>query len=291
MAYVSADGALQKVHAGSRAEWPVEVSSSATEVKISFSITTGPGGDAPDWEVVLKDASGEELWGSYDNLPSVDIDVNGAAPRKLVLSAECPRGARYGDTVEVALTADSDGSPDTVSFKAVATRSIMILKTQVDQEKAVASALWDKYKRMVNSGSTEGMDFYAVLCPEGLRGYVFVEGMNTNRLNDEVRDIKKSKNFVKEGVGVTDRRDKYDMKNGEVSIEDVSPYLVPVSAVVGIVEGDIVELVNGPFKGEKARVQQIDQNKEEITVELIEAMVPIPVTVKGDSVRIIEKER
>ena len=67
--------------------------------------------------------------------------------------------------------------------------------------------------------------------------------------------------------------------------------LTPLSTVVGIVEGDLVELVNGPFKGEKARVQQIDQAKEEITVELIEAMVPIPVTVKGDSVRVIEKEK
>ncbi len=61
--------------------------------------------------------------------------------------------------------------------------------------------------------------------------------------------------------------------------------------MVGIVEGDLVELISGPFKGEKARVQQIDQTKEEITVELIEAMVPIPVTVKGDSVRVIEKEK
>ena len=52
-----------------------------------------------------------------------------------------------------------------------------------------------------------------------------------------------------------------------------------------------MELISGPFKGEKARVQQIDQTKEEITVELIEAMVPIPVTVKGDSVRVIEKEK
>lgn len=291
MASLSADTVVQKVSAGSKAEWPVDVSSLGSEVKISFSITAGPEEDAPDWEVVLKDSSGEELWGSYDNLPSVDVDVVGSNARRLVLSAECPRGARYGDTVEIALTADSDGTQDVATFKAVATKSIMILKTQVDQENAVASAMWDKYKRMVNAGSTEGMDFYAVLSPDGLRGYVFVEGMNTNRLSDEVRDIKKAKNFVKEGVGVTDRRDKNDMKNGEVSIEDVSPYLVPVSAVVGIVEGDIVELVNGPFKGEKARVQQIDQSKEEITVELIEAMVPIPVTVKGDSVRIIEKER
>ena len=52
----------------------------------------------------------------------------------------------------------------------------------------------------------------------------------------------------------------------------------------------LVEHVNGPFKGERARVQRIDQAKEEITVELVDAMVPIPVTVKGDSVKLIEKE-
>ena len=55
-------------------------------------------------------------------------------------------------------------------------------------------------------------------------------------------------------------------------------------------EGDIVELVAGPFKGEKARVMKIDETKEEITVELFEAMVRIPVTVRGDSVRVLQKE-
>ena len=141
-------------------------------------------------------------------------------------------------------------------FKAVATQSIMVLKTQIDQERSVADSLASK----ATSGEK---DIYAILSPSGLRGYVFVEGMNTDRLREKTRDIKKARSFI----------------DGEMS------------AVVGIVEGDIVELVNGPFKGEKARVQQIDQAKEEITVELIEAMVPIPVTVKGDSVRVIEKER
>ena len=51
------------------------------------------------------------------------------------------------------------------------------------------------------------------------------------------------------------------------------------------------ELFAGPFKGEKARVQKIDEAKEEITVELFEAMVPIPITVRGDHVRVIEKEK
>ena len=58
----------------------------------------------------------------------------------------------------------------------------------------------------------------------------------------------------------------------------------------GIAEGDIVELIAGPFKGEKARVQRIDESKEEITVELFEAMVPIPVTVRGDNVRVLQKK-
>jgi transcriptional antiterminator NusG len=56
-------------------------------------------------------------------------------------------------------------------------------------------------------------------------------------------------------------------------------------------EGDVIELIAGPFKGEKARVQKIDESKEEITVELFEAMVPIPVTVRGDHVRVLEKDR
>ncbi|MDP7538701.1 MAG: transcription elongation factor Spt5, partial [Candidatus Poseidoniia archaeon] len=30
--------------------------------------------------------------------------------------------------------------------------------------------------------------------------------------------------------------------------------------------------------------------KEEVTVELIEAMVPIPITVRGDHVRVLEKD-
>ncbi len=289
MVSVSGDAQLQKVHAGSKAEWPFSVSTDGSEVKITFSITTGPDSSAPDWDVTLCDASKEEIWGSYRSSSEIKVDAGGKAAKELFLCVECPRGARYGDTVDVTVTAD-DGGSDSISFKAVATQSIMILKTQIDQEKAVAQALFEKSNAKAKSSQSE-RDVYAILSPAGLRGYLFVEGMNTNRLNEAVRDIKKARGFVKDEKKNSRSEDRENETNGEISIEEISPYLVPVSAVVGIVEGDIVELVNGPFKGEKARVQQIDQAKEEITVELIEAMVPIPVTVKGDSVRIIEKER
>ena len=60
--------------------------------------------------------------------------------------------------------------------------------------------------------------------------------------------------------------------------------------MTGIAEGNIIDVIAGPFKGEKARVQRIDEAKEEVTVELIEAMVPIPITVRGDHVRVLEKD-
>jgi len=43
-------------------------------------------------------------------------------------------------------------------------------------------------------------------------------------------------------------------------------------------------------KGEKAQVQRIDEGKDQVTVELYEATVPIPVTVRGDQIRVLDSE-
>ena len=41
---------------------------------------------------------------------------------------------------------------------------------------------------------------------------------------------------------------------------------------------------------EKAKVVRLDEAKEDVVLELIEAAVPIPVTVKGDQIRLIQRE-
>jgi transcriptional antiterminator NusG len=73
------------------------------------------------------------------------------------------------------------------------------------------------------------------------------------------------------------------------TLPEVQHFLVPKPVVSGIEEGTIVELIAGPFKGEKAVVKRVDMAKEEITVELYESVVPIPITVRGDNIRIIER--
>ena len=262
---ITGENNLQKVHAGGKVEWPFSVSADASEVKISFSVIAGPDSEnAPEWNVTLYDNANGELWSNYRSKSEVSVDLPGRSPKEFVLEVICPKGARFDDNVNTEVTVDDGAGTASMNFKAIASQSIMVLKTQIDQERSVADTLYLKAVAEAQSNSTKPKDIYAILSPAGLRGYVFVEGMNTDRLREKTRDIKKARSFI----------------DGETDIEEVGPYLVPMSAVVGIVEGDIVELVNGPFKGEKARVQQIDPAKEEITVELIEAMVPIPVTVE-----------
>ena len=263
------EGGRKDVRAGSAAVWEFKLTSGSSSAAIRFDVSTGPDADnAPEWNVPLYDATGSELWSNYRSKSELEADIPDKKPKEFKLEVICPKGARYGDEVNITIAATTRDGTSALSFSAMARQSIMVLKTQMDQEKSVADSLMSK-------AQLGEKDIYAVFSPPGLRGYVFVEGMNTDRLREKTRDIKKARSFVE----------------GETDIEEISHYLVPVSAVIGIVEGDLVELVNGPFKGEIARVQQIDQGKEEITVELIEAMVPIPVTVKGDSVRVIEKEK
>ena len=266
---MSGEGGSKDVRAGSAVFWSFQVSAGTPSATLKFDIDTGPDSDnAPEWNVTLYDSAMGELWSNYRSKNEVEIDLPGKTAKTLKMEVICPKGARYDDEVKVTIVTTCREGSAFMEFGAIAKQSIMVLKTQMDQEKSVADSL-------VSKANVGEKDIYAIFSPAGLRGYVFVEGMNTDRLREKTRDIRKARSFV----------------DGETDIEEIKHYLIPVSTVVGIVEGDLVELINGPFKGEIARVQQIDQSKEEITVELIEAMVPIPVTVKGDSVRVVEKEK
>ncbi len=120
----------------------------------------------------------------------------------------------------------------------------------------------------------EHLGIHAVLAPDELKGYVLVEAAAPEDVDQVIQNVPHARTLIK----------------GQSSFEEISHFLTPKLTVTGITEGSIVELISGPFKGEKARVKRIDTTHEEITVELFEAMVPIPVTVRGDNVRILRRE-
>ncbi len=228
---------------------------------------------SPEWFVKLYDPLGL-VW---ENTPSADqtsekaFDLMPGAEKTFILKITSPTGARYGDKITVLVSAalkDNPGITDTATLMATARQSMLAVKTSIGHEKTVADSVASRAK-------TKPIGVFAILSPATIRGYVFVEAMNTDGLREIIKGVRRTRGIVK----------------GETTFAEVEHFLTPKPLVSGIIEGDIVELIAGPFKGEKARVQQIDEAKEEITVELFEAMVPIPVTIRGDHVRVLEKER
>ena len=160
-------------------------------------------------------------------------------------------------------------APAPAGESATAGNKIFAIKTTAKQERAVA----DSIKKAVEETRTD-IRVVAIIVPDELRGYVLVETPESHaRIEQLVEMIPHARAVVK----------------GETKLEEVAHFLVPKPVVSGIEEGTIVELIAGPFKGEKAVVKRVDMGKEEITVELYESVVPIPITVRGDHVRVVEK--
>jgi len=74
----------------------------------------------------------------------------------------------------------------------------------------------------------------------------------------------------------------------EVKISDIKNFLEVKKIEIKINRGDVIEVTSGPFKNEKGKVTRVDEAKEEVTIELLEAAIPIPITVPIDSVRVLE---
>jgi len=143
-----------------------------------------------------------------------------------------------------------------------------LLRTTTTQEDAVVDMLYQKATSTPDSG------VYSMLHPGPIKGYVFMEARDLGDAIQLVQGVPHTKGFVK----------------GEVDFEkEVKPLLQPKSSVLDVKKGDLVELIAGPFKGEKAKVIRVDTNKEEVTVELIEATVPIPVTAKGMHIKLVDR--
>lgn len=143
---------------------------------------------------------------------------------------------------------------------------IFVVRTTTGREAQVI----EKLKSKINQ---QKLSVYSVLRPKEVKGYFFVEAEEADDVNRAIYGVTHAKGVL-----------------GAVKLEEIKKFLSPVAEAIKINLGDIVDIVSGPFKGEKARVKRITKVKEEVVVELLEAAVPIPITVKIDSVRVVKSE-
>ena len=144
---------------------------------------------------------------------------------------------------------------------------IFALRTTANKE--------DQVMDFVTSNATrKKLAVFAVIRPHGMRGYIFLEVPDKHTAEQVAYNVPYARGILQK----------------EIDYTEIEHMLEQVKYEVNIQKNDIVEIISGPFKREKAKVTRIDKTKEEVVLELLEAAVPIPITVKMDSVKVIRRE-
>ena len=115
---------------------------------------------------------------------------------------------------------------------------------------------------------------YSIIRPHGMRGYIFIEAASRIDAEQAAFNVPYARGILPTPI----------------DFREIEHMLKQVKRDVNIQKNDIVEIISGPFKRENAKVTRIDKQKEEVVVELLEAAVPIPITVRMDAVKVIRRE-
>jgi len=145
---------------------------------------------------------------------------------------------------------------------------VFALRTTANREDQVMDFVSSNAKR-------KKLEVYSVIRPHGMRGYIFIEAGSKT-------DAEQAAFNVPYARGILPKTIEY---------KEIEHMLEQVKVERNIQKNDICEIISGPFKREKAKITRIDKAKEEVVVELLEAAVPIPITVNMDAVKVIRREK
>ena len=232
-----------------------------------------------EWQLSLTGPSKKEelsVSPSENKKMTVEISLEPKEIREFRFVVATPKGGFKKDTAKFTLKIQYDSGSVTQSMQITLIPVIVAVKTTVGNEIPVSRDLAKKSEKdkeeRAQTYSSATNEILAIMAPKDVKGYIFVETMHPDRIPYLGKDVRGYKGEVK----------------GEISIEEIEHYLEPKPAVTGLELGALVELIDGPFKGERAKIMAIDPTKEEVTVQLIESLVPIPVTVNAEAIRMLD---
>ena len=140
---------------------------------------------------------------------------------------------------------------------------LFAIRTTGGQEKIVLNLLHARAKM-------DKIHIQAVLLVNDLKGYIVVEAIDPSAAYQAIEGIRHIRGQLR----------------GELEFKDIEGYLIKKSVVKQLAVDSTVEITGGPFKGMKATVKRVDQDKEEATVVLLDASYELPVTVDANYLKI-----
>lgn len=121
--------------------------------------------------------------------------------------------------------------------------------------------------------NNEDLGVVAIIIPPNIRGYIFVESSSLSGVYQLMSEIK----YVKTTQPMN------------VSSEEMERIVKPKPVIELINEGDIVEIVRGPFRGMKAQVISINRSKNSVVLSILEASFAVPIEVPSEYVKPLKK--
>ncbi len=143
---------------------------------------------------------------------------------------------------------------------------IYAIRTTTGREDIVIDIMSTKIRQ-------EGLDVKSIVHPAEIKGYVFAEG-TSGAIHKAVQGMMHIR-------GIIDK---------PVPLDDIKHFLeTDRKDRIKVEEDNVVEIIGGPFKGEKGKITRVDSVKDEVTIELLDASIPIPVTISTEFIKVIKR--
>jgi len=145
---------------------------------------------------------------------------------------------------------------------------IWIVKTAGGKEEIVADLIEAKAKKL-------GANVYSIVIAPGIKGYIFVEADKYDTVNELVHDIKHVRKVLPKPI----------------EVKDIEKFIKAEPLVTKVNVGDIVEVIAGPLKGSRGKVVAFNENTGEVTIETLDSVIPLPVTVSIHDIKLVEPSK
>jgi transcriptional antiterminator NusG len=145
--------------------------------------------------------------------------------------------------------------------------TIFAVRTTANREDQVMDFITSNIKK-------KKLQVYSVIHPHGMRGYIFVEAATRSDAEQAAQGIPYARGILPKEVELRELEHMFEQAPAEMNIQ----------------KNDIAEIISGTLKREQCKVQRVDLVKGEVVVVLLDAAVPIPITLKMDAIRVIRRE-
>jgi len=150
--------------------------------------------------------------------------------------------------------------------------TLFAVRTTIGREKIVQDMIFHRLQVIYPLP-----DIKSIITTDVYRGYVFVEAIHQN---DVVRLVS----------GVPHVRGKVV---GSISLAAIDAAITTETSLTRLEEGDKVEIIKGPFQGNKAQIINVSKegSSEKVKIKLIDSDSPITLDIHMDYLKVIEKSK